>query len=170
VLVTADSLPFVRLVTEANRYYGLAVTLGNAIVTASDLANGNAASGSAVVEAKDEVVTLNLDLSPSRPKVVSVVPADAAIGVARTASVIVNFSRAIDLATLDAVSFTVRPGVAAPLDGEILLLSNGRTALFRPAAFPARCGADCGTGVRGRRRFSDGFARNGRTRHRGQRA
>jgi Ice-binding-like/Bacterial Ig-like domain len=76
----------------------------------------------------DATVDAPLDLAPT---VIATVPSDAATAVARDATILATFSKAMDPTTITMLSFVVTQG-ATPVTGAVALDGPSRTATFTP--------------------------------------
>jgi ice-binding like protein/Big-like domain-containing protein len=76
----------------------------------------------------DASIDAGIDLAPT---VISTVPNDAAIAVARDATIFATFSKAMDPTTITALTFVVTQGVT-PVAGAVALDGPSRTATFAP--------------------------------------
>ena len=132
-LVTIDTLPFVSRTNATSSAYVVASTLGSATVTGLDLTDGSSGSAEATLSVKAQIAGVDLELEQVRPTVVEVSPADEATGVSGLTAVTVRFSRAIDLASLNASSFQLMAG-AISVAGSISPAPDGSSVTFRPTA------------------------------------
>jgi uncharacterized repeat protein (TIGR01451 family) len=135
-LVQENTLPIISLTNQTKPHYVMASPLGSTTIVGKDLTNGNNAAGSAVLDAKDQIVSLDLMLSASRPTIVSVSPNDRATGVQRATSITVKFSKPMDPSTINFSSFSLRVGVTE-VQGVISLLPDQITAVFQPGSLLA---------------------------------
>ena len=131
-LVETDMLPFISLVDSATPRYALAATLGEVRAEGRDLTDGSTGAGGATLDTPAQVAVVDLSLSPSRPTVVSVTPAEGATNIPVTPVVTVQFSRDMDRTTLHAETFTLTPTGGGAVEGTVLLLPDKRTARFQP--------------------------------------
>jgi hypothetical protein len=131
-LVETPSLPFVSLAEAADPRFAIAASAGAVEVSGTELASGASGGGTTAVAAGD-VSALDLTLSSARPAVASVDPADLAAQVDVDAAITVEFTRPIARASVTAQSFRLLDG-AAPVNGQLFVGLDARTATFRPDA------------------------------------
>ncbi|MDF1554056.1 MAG: Ig-like domain-containing protein, partial [Deferrisomatales bacterium] len=130
-VVSASSMPFVRVTFPHSTEYVLASMLGPVTVSGFDTSDGATNEESALLQTKGEVLKLDLILVPSSLAVISTTPEGGAVGVSRAATIRVNFSDAIDSNTLNETNFRLTVQGEA-VTGSISLLTGGRQAVFRP--------------------------------------
>ena len=98
--------------------YAFPAWVDSLVLTATKLSTGDRGSGSALLSSAGERVDLDLLLSIVRPSVVSTTPAAGATGVPTGIEAVVQFSEAVERASL-AAALTLRPVGGAPLDVDI---------------------------------------------------
>ncbi len=76
------------------------------------------------------MVSASQDTTP--PTVISTDPANGATNVSITSALVATFSEALDSATVNTATFTVKDGANTPVSGTVVL--TGETALFLPSA------------------------------------
>lgn len=108
-LVTTDTAPFAFLTTAAGTFV-VAGRAGAPTNVAAIEPAGAAASGATTVAALNDIVTLNLSLAQSTPVVTATIPARNAVNVALDTSLVIDFSKPIDPATVLASSVILRAG------------------------------------------------------------
>jgi hypothetical protein len=135
-LVQENTLPLISLISQTKPLYVMASPLGAATILGKDLTNGNNASGGVALDAKDQIVSLDLVLSQSRPAVVSVTPNDGATGVQKAASITFKFSKPMDTSTINFSSVSLKAG-ANEVQGAISLLPDQITAVLQPSSLLA---------------------------------
>ena len=132
-LVEENTLPLVSLTNQFKQLYVMASFLGSATIFGKDLTNGSNGTGTVVLDARDQITSLDLMLSASRPTIVSVSPNNGATGVQRATSVTVRFSKPMDTSTINFSSFSVRSEVTE-VQGMISLLPDQMTAVMQPGS------------------------------------
>lgn len=130
-LIENDRLQFIRIVDAAASHYALAAPLGPLNATGTDLTDGSTGTGATLLNTRNEIAQLDLSLTSMRPAVVSVIPSDGATSVSLTAPVMLRFSRPMDAASVDAVSFLLESS-GARAAGSVNLSPDGRAATFQP--------------------------------------
>lgn len=98
--------------------YAFPAWVDSLVLTATKLSTGDQGSGSALLSSAGERVDLDLLLTIVRPSVVSTTPAAGAAGVPTGIEPVVQFSEAVERASL-AAALTLRPVGGAPLDVDI---------------------------------------------------
>ena len=102
-------------------------------VTVTDRATGDVAQGSVPATADGAVATLDVDLSPRGPFVVSTSPAAGAVGVARVSPVSLNFSRPLNPGTVVVPGAVVLADAAgAVLPAAVSINPSGDTVTLLP--------------------------------------
>ncbi|MCP4169279.1 MAG: hypothetical protein GY758_00725, partial [Fuerstiella sp.] len=129
-----DRFPFVSLTDTENPVYALPVPPNTeTAVTGSDLIYGQSVTGTVTPVSQDEVLTLDLELSPVSPRVISTVPADGSTDIYLLSPVTVTFSRKISAGTVNTASFGLYHD-SAPAAGAVTVSPDGLSAVFRPSA------------------------------------
>jgi PKD repeat protein len=128
-LVRVDSLGLVSL-TDGDGRYILASPLGEARITAKQIASGDTASATTTIAAPDGVASLPLSLGATPPVVVAVTPANGSGAVSLASAVRITFSEPIDPTSL-APALSVGEGAAA-ITGTVSLAPGNAVATFRP--------------------------------------
>lgn len=129
-LLTASTTPIVAVAT-ASADYVLAAPLGNVQVTATDPNTHNELVNSGTIAAKNSVLTLDFSLTPTPPRVASLLPANGATKVSRLSTIQVTFSEPLDAATVTTDSLRVLNG-ATLLPGTLSLSPGNRVLTFQP--------------------------------------
>jgi hypothetical protein len=132
-LVRADTTSIADLTTDAGRYV-LPVPLTGSQVEALDLGRYDSATGAITLSAVDEVVTLDLAIAATPPRIVSISPAAGETGVEPNAAIILGFSEPVERATIDNQSISLRAPDGEPLAGAFSFSPDGKVVSFYPAA------------------------------------
>ena len=131
-LVTADTAPF-AVVTDASGAFIVGGRAGvSTNVTALEPA-GSAASGAAAIAALNEVATLNLNVVQTAPVVTATIPAANAVNVALATPIVVDFSKAIDPATVTSSSVVLNAGPNV-ITSQLVMSANRRRLTLTPAS------------------------------------
>ena len=131
-LVTADTAPF-AVVTDASGAFIVGGRAGvSTNVTALEPA-GAAASGAAAIAALNDVATLNLNVVQTAPAVTATIPAANAVNVALATPIVVDFSKAIDPATVTSSSVVLNAGPNV-ITSQLVMSTNRRRLTLTPAS------------------------------------
>ena len=131
-LVTADTAPF-AVVTDASGAFIVGGRAGvSTNVTALEPA-GAAASGAAAIAALNDVATLNLNVVQTAPAVTATIPAANAVNVALATPIVVDFSKAIDPATVTSSSVVLNAGPNV-ITSQLVMSANRRRLTLTPAS------------------------------------
>ncbi len=131
-LVTADTAPFAVL-TEATGTFILAGRVGAPTTVSAIDPAGATASGAVALAALNEVATVNLTMAQTAPAVVATIPAANAVNVALDASIIVDFSKSIDPATITTSSAVLSVGQTA-VSVQPVVSANRRRLTITPTS------------------------------------
>ena len=131
-LVTADTAPF-AVVTDASGAFIVGGRAGvSTNVTALEPA-GAAASGAAAIAALNDVATLNLNVVQTAPVVTATIPAANAVNVALATPIVVDFSKAMDPATVTSSSVVLNAGPNV-ITSQLVMSANRRRLTLTPAS------------------------------------
>jgi PKD repeat protein len=131
-LVTTNTAPFAFLTTATGAFV-VAGQAGVPTVVAAVEPAGASASGNVALAAVNDVAPLNLLLTQTAPAVTATTPAANAANVPLDTSILVDFSKPIDPATVTTSSVVLRAG-ATPVDAQLVLSANRRRLTITPAA------------------------------------
>ena len=129
-LITSDTAPFADLASALGQFVVAGRAGVDVVVSGLDTATHDAGAGSGHVNARDQIVSVNVTLAASAPKVTATDPIAGATNVPLDTSVIIDFSDAIDPASLSAGSVLLQAG--GPAGGQAILSSDHRRLVFRP--------------------------------------
>jgi hypothetical protein len=130
-LVTTELSPFADLASSIGGYVVAAAVAPAVNVRALDTLSRNAASGSVSLPARDAVAVLNLGLAIVAPLVTSTSPTANATNVPLDAPIAIDFSEAIDPASVNDANVQLRiAGVPAAV--QRTLSADGRRLTIRP--------------------------------------
>ncbi len=131
-LVSADTAPFVTL-TGPTGVYAVAGRVGVPTTIAAVQPTGAAAAATRTLAVLNEVVTMNLALTHAAPAVTSTIPTTGAVNVALDASIVVDFSKAMDAASVTSSS-VVLAASGVPVATQAVLSANQRRLTITPAS------------------------------------
>ncbi len=131
-LVTTNTAPFAFL-TSATGAFVVAGRAGASTVVAATEPAGANASGSAVLAALNDIAALNLALAQAVPVVTATIPAANAINVALDSSIVIDFSKPIDPATVTGSTVVLSAG-ATPVAVQPVLSANRRRLTITPTS------------------------------------
>ncbi len=131
-LLSSDNFPVIAL-SGADGGYVLAAPVGAVTVRAVDPNTQDELSQSGALAAKNEVITIDLSLTPTPPRIVAASPISGALSVPLTSTVSVIFSEPVNAANIGngVMSLVTRSGA---VNGSVTLSPNGRVLRFWPAA------------------------------------
>lgn len=130
--ISVQNFPVVAL-TGSQGNYVVAAPLGAVTVTAVDPDTQDALTESDNLAAKNEVITLDLSLLPTPPRIISTDPLAGAVRVPLTNTINIVFSEPLARQTVGANTLTLTTSSGA-VEGSHTLSPNGRVLSFRPAA------------------------------------
>ncbi len=131
-LLSSEGVALVSL-SRGGGAYASALPVGAATLTALDLDRADTASGAVTLGAPAQVVPLNLRLIARTPRVTAIVPADGAVNVPLSNTVVVTFSEPVDPTTVTGQTITLAAGTGATVSGTVTLAADNTVATFRPA-------------------------------------
>jgi PKD repeat protein len=131
-LVSSNTEPFVS-VTGPTGTFVVAGRAGAATIVGALDAIGASASSAASLAAANDIASLILSLTTTAPAVVAVSPAANATNVALDTSIIVDFSKPIDAASISASAVTVRAGQTA-IAIQTVVSANRRRLTISPSS------------------------------------
>ena len=131
-LITSNTAPFADLASPLGQFVVAGRAGVDVVVSGLDTSTHDAGAGSGHINARDQIVAVNVTLAVSAPKVTATDPIAGATNVPLDTSVIVDFSDAIDPASLTAGSVLIQAG--GPTGGQSILSSDRRRLVFRPDA------------------------------------
>ena len=131
VLVMAQGLPLVDLVAPGRGDYALALLLSPQRLSATDLGNGAEIGIDVAPDKRDQLLTLDLELAPRGPTLLTSEPVDEASGVSLRPIVKLGFDRSLSQA--DVTPETVRLLSGNESVGlNLELAADGRSLYLRP--------------------------------------
>jgi len=101
-LITSNTAPFADLTPATGRFIVAGRAGSDVVVSGIDAATHDAGTGGAHVDARDQIVPLDVTLAATAPTVTATNPSAHAINVPLDASVSIDFSDAIDAASVTA--------------------------------------------------------------------
>jgi len=131
ILVTSDQTQLAALSNNISTYT-LAVPVSSGAATAANQVTGDSGSANYTVSSQAQVVTVNLHINTTPPRIVSITPADASTGVSSNTTIRVTFSEAVLASSLNSSTFKVLVS-GSPVTGRILLTSNNTIGIFTPS-------------------------------------
>ncbi len=114
--------------------FRLIAPAGTATLSVTELATGNTGGAEVVLADAGSTAVGDVGVVPSGPRVVSVTPADGATGVARVASVVVEFSKPIHPAALAADGIRLLDANGQPVAASVTLNLRNSAATLLPTA------------------------------------
>ncbi len=132
-LIASNTAPFADLTPATGRFIVAGRAGSDVVVSGIDAVTHDAGTGGAHVDARDQIVALDVTLAATAPSVTATNPSAHAINVPLDASVSIDFSDAIDAASITAGRVVLQTGGAAT-DGQLTLSADRRRLVFRPAA------------------------------------
>jgi hypothetical protein len=130
-LVTTEASPFADVTSTIGAYVVAAGAAPAVNVHVLDTVSRNVAAGSVGLPGRDAVALLNLGLAIVAPLVTSTSPAGNATNVPLDASIVVDFSEAIDPASVSDANVQLRIA-GAPVGVQRTLSADGRRLTIRP--------------------------------------
>ena len=131
VLVTGDALPLADVTASAGAYVLAAAAGVDTIVRGVE--RGAAATASVRVPSAGSIATADLALSNLTLSVLTVSPVSAAVQVALDASVVIEFSAAVDAGSITAASVALQLS-GVPVAAQLTVSADRRRVTLRPAA------------------------------------